>query len=185
MLKPQDTLIALKYCSLFANQMQLALSGRDISDVSSYRSISDFTSISLAEVSRSVKRLESSRLLHRHDSLIYPVKKNVQEWLIHGICYYLPIVRSGYGRGVPTGWNCKLLSSEMMAPSPGWVWEDSTGEGEGEFIQPFHQSVAFASKSDKWLYEFCSLIDVLRGGKPRELSIAKEMLEKKLENVRT
>lgn len=43
-------------------------------------------------------------------------------------------------------------------------------------IKPIHASVPFASSRDEWLYSAMSLVEAVRGGKPRELAIARDLL---------
>jgi len=173
-IKPQDTLIALKYCSI-ERQAGIGLAGTGLSSVFSIRDLAEVIGISHGEISRSTQRLEKAQLVSIRGG-IFAVARNLNEWLCYGIRYYCPLERSGYGRGIGTGWNCQLIKSEMLPPQPGWVWASSQGDKEAELIVPFHNSVPLAASYDPWLYQALSLVEVIRGGKPRELAIARELL---------
>ena len=75
-----------------------------------------------------------------------------------------------------TSWNCPVLSSEVVPPIPPLVWPLSGGDVEGVTIKPIHDSVPFAASHDEQLYRAMSLVEAIRGGKPRELAIARDLL---------
>jgi hypothetical protein len=75
-----------------------------------------------------------------------------------------------------TSWNCPVLKSEVVSPSPALVWQTVGGDTEGALIKPIHQSVPLAASRDTLLYQVMSLVEAIRGGKPRELAIARELL---------
>ncbi|MBT3016500.1 MAG: hypothetical protein KME63_12225 [Candidatus Thiodiazotropha sp. (ex Clathrolucina costata)] len=167
MLKPQDTLLALKYWSLKQNNQE-----------SSVRNIADAIGISASEVSKGTKRLMASHLVVERSGSIYVESGGLLEWLCFGIRYAYPQESIGYGRGMSTSWNCPLLVSEMVPPNPPLVWSVPGGNSEGALIRPFHDSVPFAASRDEHLYKALSLLESIRGGKPRELAIARDLLNK-------
>ena len=164
-LKPQDTLLAVKYWSL-----------KERNQESSVRSISETTGISVSEISKGAKRLKAARLLVERDRKLFIESKALFEWLGYGVRYAYANESTGYGRGMETSWNCPLLESEMVPPSPPIVWPVSGGNTEGAFIKPIHEAVPFAAKHDDQLYQMMSLIESIRMGKPRELEIARNLL---------
>ena len=164
-LKPQDSLLAVKYWSL-------KRSGID----SSVRGISEAIGISASEVSKGTKRLIASRLAVERSGSIHAESGALLEWLCYGIRYAYPQESVGYGRGMATSWNCPLLDSEISAPVPPFVWSFSGGDFEGVLIKPIHDSVPLASRGDEDLYRVMSLLEAIRGGKPRELAIARDLL---------
>jgi hypothetical protein len=173
-IKPQDTLIALKYCSI-ERQAKAGYSETGLPPEFGIRDLAEVISISPGEISRANQRLEKAQLVNVRER-VFAVARNLTEWLCYGIRYYCPLESSGYGRGVGTGWNCALIKSEMKPPQPGWAWASSHGDKESELILPFHNSVPTAASVDPWLYQALSLVEVIRGGKPRELSIARDLL---------
>lgn len=166
-LKSQDTLLVIKYWAL-------KRSGQD----SSVRGISEAIGISASEVSKGTRRLMASHLLVERSGSIFVESGALLEWLCFGIRYAYPQESVGYGRGMPTSWNCPVLESEMTPPSPPLVWPVSGGDTEGALIKPIHDSVPRAASHDEYLYRAMSLLEAIRGGKPRELTIARELLTK-------
>ena len=164
-LKPQDTLLLLKYWSV--NQSAKIVSVRDLAEM---------ISISPGEVSKSTKRLITARLAVERHGKVFAESNAMIEWLCYGVRYAYPQENGGYGRGLETSWNCKILNSEMVPPSPALVWSIPQGSVEGILIEPFHKSVPMVAGQDKSLYEALSLIEAIRGGKPRELLIARKLL---------
>ena len=164
-LKSQDSLLALKYWAL-----------RQEAQESSVRGIAESIGISASEVSKGTRRLVASRLVVERHGSVFAESGALLEWLSYGIRYAYPIESTGYGRGMATSWNCPLLHSEVVPPSPPLVWPVPGGEIEGALIRPFHDSIPFASRNDKHLYRAFSLLEAVRGGKPRELAIARRLL---------
>lgn len=164
-LKPQDTLLALKYWSL----------NNDDQD-SSVREISDAIGISAGEVSKGSRRLIKAHLVVERSGRFFAESRALLEWLCYGVRYAYPHESVGYGRGVPTSWNCALLESEMTPLIPAQVWSYPGGEAEGTLIRPIHGSVPMAALRDANLYRALSLLEAIRGGKPRELKIARGLL---------
>ena len=181
-IKPQDTLIALKYCSI-ERQANIGPSETGLPPGFGIRHLAEVIGISHGEISRATQRLEKAQLVNVRDG-ISAVARNLTEWLCYGIRYYCPLELSGYGRGIGTGWNCQLIKSEMKPPQPGWAWASSQGDAEAALILPFHSSVPLAASNDPWLYQALSLVEVIRGGKPRELAIARDLLAGHLEATR-
>lgn len=164
-LKPQDTLLAVKYWSI-------KQSGNNYS----VREIAESIGISASEVSKGSKRLSAAHLVVNRDGQVFAEYGALLEWLAYGVRYAYPQQSVGYGRGMPTSWNCPVLKSEMVPPTPAWVWPVVGGDQDGALIKPLHDSVPFASSNDERLYRVLSLLEAIRGGKPRELVIARELL---------
>lgn len=165
-LKPQDTLIVLKHWSLRLSQQHLAV-----------RDLAESIGISASEVSKGGKRLLAARLLVERDGVFFSEQNALLEWLSYGVRYAYPAQQVGYGRGMPSAWNCPLVKSDISPPSPAFVWSVPGGEVEGVLLEPFYTSVPFASTHDKALYHVLALVDAVRVGKPRELAVARELLK--------
>ena len=164
-LKPQDTLLVLKYWSLKKGGQE-----------ASVRGIAESIGISASEVSKGTKRLASSHLVVERSGSVFAESGALLEWLSYGVRYAYPQESIGYGRGIPTSWNCPVLKSEMIPPTPPLVWPMPGGDTEGALIKPIHDSMPFASSQDEELYRMLSLVEAIRGGKPRELAIARKLL---------
>ncbi|MGH1471516.1 MAG: hypothetical protein ACRBCS_10000 [Cellvibrionaceae bacterium] len=167
MLKPQDTLLLLKHWSMHRSDQCLSM-----------RDLQDSIGISASEVSKGAKRLQAARLLVRHDKGLFAEQNALLEWLSYGIRYAYSPKKSGYGRGMPTAWNCHLVKSDILPPSPAMIWQQARGEVEGVFVEPIYHSVLLAASNDPLLYQILALVDAVRLGKPRELTIARELLKK-------
>jgi len=164
-LKPQDSLLALKYWSLRRE-------GRE----SSVRGIAESIGISASEVSKGTKRLVASHIVVERNGSVFAESGALLEWLSYGVRYAYPMESIGYGRGMATAWNCPVLSSEVSPPSPAMVWPVPGGEVDGMLIKPIHDSVPLACRNDELFYRAMALIDAIRSGKPRELKIARRLL---------
>lgn len=166
-LKPQDTLLALKYWSL-----------KQGSSDASVHDIAESTGISASEVSKGSRRLVIAGLVVEHNAGFVIESNALLEWLSYGIRYAYPQKSVGYGRGMATSWNCPGLESEVVPAVPALIWPVSGGDIEGVLIQPFYSSVPFAASRDEHLYRIMSLLESIRGGEPRELEIARTLLTK-------
>jgi hypothetical protein len=145
----------------------------------SYPSIGEELSMSPSGVFNSVKRAVECKLLD-------PVKKkpqraSIQEFLIHGLKYVFPPQRGGLVRGMPTGYAAPPLSDQIVqsdAPPP--VWPYAKGTVRGYAFSPLHKSVPLAAEKDARLYELLALVDAIRGGRAREVSIAVQEIRNRL-----
>ena len=171
-LKPQDTLLALKFWSL---QRQ--------GETDSVRGMAQSIGVSAGEISKSTKRLAASHLVAERSGRVYAESGALLEWLCFGVRYAYPQENIGYGRGLATAWNCPLLKSEMTPPSPATVWGAPGGNSDGRLIRPIHESVPYAANHDDNLYRAFSLLEAIRGGKPRELAIAREQLAQLIKGI--
>jgi hypothetical protein len=110
-----------------------------------------------------------------------PRKKALEEFLIHGVKYVFPVQRGGLTRGIPTGYAAPPLNKEIVQSSeypP--VWPYAKGAVRGYEFSPLHESVPLAAEKDSELYELLALLDAIRGGRAREVSIAARELRDRL-----
>ena len=165
MLKPQDIYVLLK---ITANH-----------DKWSYSTLAKQLYMSPSEVHASLKRSAESRLFDSNRKRVR--RKELLEFLLHGVPYAYPARRGGMGRGMKTSFAApplsKLIESDVSIPP---VWPDATGADRGYEIEPLHHKAPFAAKEDDGLYELLSLVDALREGRARERQIASEELEARL-----
>lgn len=197
MLKPQDTLLVLKYWSikgqgladLKVNPRQLRESASsasiDYNRKPSVRQLAESIKISPGEISKSSKRLVAAKLLVERNGEYHVERSALQDWLCYGVRYAYSVESVGYGRGLPTSWSCPWIRTDIMPPEPPLVWPVSGGNVEGSMIKPIHDSIPFAANNDDLLYEAMSLIEAIRMGKPRELAIAREELSTMLESYKS
>ena len=157
-LKPQDVVIMLKLIAWEDSEW-------------SYPALSHELSMSTSEVHAGVKRAVAARLMDMHRKI--PIKRNLLEFLIHGVKYAYPPDRGGVTRGLPTSYAAQPLKDLIMqTDDPPPVWPDPEGQVRGYEFSPLYSSVPHACKVDPKLYEILALVDAIRDGRARETQIA-------------
>ncbi|MCO5233341.1 MAG: hypothetical protein M9888_06360 [Chitinophagales bacterium] len=133
--------------------------------------------ISNSEVSESIKRSVYSGLLSNSKRLM---KESFLEYVIYGLKYTFPQRPMMIQRGMATSYSAhpmdKLVDSNEIV-----VWPFVDGKSRGLGIEPLHPNVPKACLLDNRLYEFLSLIEVLRTGNLRENKLAIAELKKRLQ----
>jgi hypothetical protein len=165
-LKPQDIYILLKLIVLGEAPW-------------SYAALAGDLFMSPSEVHAGLKRAVAARLMDSQRER--PVKKALEEFLIHGVKYAFPPDRGGLTRGLPTAFAAdplKNMISQPMEPPP--VWPDPEGVTRGYEFSPLYRSVPKAALKDRKLYEILALVDAVRDGRAREREIAIKELKKRL-----
>lgn len=108
------------------------------------------------------------------------------EFLCYGVRYYSKPNAAGYGRGMLTGWNCPALDQAgggMIPRDIPLAWPDAGGQSNGELITPIHPCAVSASSRVPLVYAMCAIIDVMRTGKPREVAIARDLINNYMDRV--
>ena len=157
-LKPQDIYILLKLIAIGEGQW-------------SYSSLSNDLIMSTSEVHAGIKRAVTARLMDSPKGR--PLKKSLEEFLIHGVKYAFSPDHGGLTRGVPTGYAApplKNIISQTNEPPP--VWPDPDGDTRGYEFSPLYKSVPKAALKDKSLYELLAIVDAIRDGRAREREVA-------------
>jgi len=167
MLKPQDLVVAI-YLSIHDGPW-------------TYPGLSNALGLSASEAHSAIKRAQASGLVALHTRK--PMKKELLEFLLHGVRYAFPVERGGLTRGLPTAHAAPPLNARIMksADDPTPVWPYAEGEVRGEAWTPLYPKVPGACRNDALLYEVLALIDAIRGGRARERSIATEELTKRMQ----
>lgn len=168
-LKPQDVLVVLKVVG-WVNAWTFELLAKEIG-------------MSTSEVHSAVKRAMASELVTRRPDMgILTVhRRNLFEFLVHGVRYAFPAERGGVGRGIPTAHAAPVFAPHF-APTDELppVWPDPNGKTRGQAFAPLYRSVPFAATRDSGLYERLALVDAIRGGRARDRKIAGDMLQSML-----
>lgn len=165
-LKPQDIVILLKLVSLKKPGW-------------SYLALAHALFMSTSEVHAGIKRAEAARLMDLQRRK--PVKKALEEFLVHGVKYAYPPSRGRIVRGMPTGYAASPLVDLIIQPDelpP--VWPYSEGKVRGQEFSPLYKSVPMAAASDNRLYELLALLDAIRDGRAREKNLAARELKARL-----
>ncbi|GAC1468400.1 MAG: hypothetical protein PVSMB11_04030 [Desulfuromonadaceae bacterium] len=166
-LKPQDIVVLLKLVALGSNEWTFASLAADLN-------------MSPSEVHAGIKRANASRLFD--ESRKMPIRKNLEEFLAHGVKYAYPPQHGALTRGIPTGYAAYPLN-EMLTVSKNDVppvWPHPEGEVRGYEFSPLYKSVPSAALKDKDLYALLALIDAIRDGRARERELAINELKKRL-----
>lgn len=168
-LKPQDIVFLLKLLAINKQKW-------------TYNSLALELSMSPSEVHASAKRsLKAQLAIDDKINGIKPNARNLSEFLFHGIQYVFVPEKGGLVRGIPTSYAAKLIADKFIENNefpP--VWADPEGSVKGLSFSPLYKSVPFAAKKDAALYDLLALVDVIRGGRAREKSIAVELLNEKI-----
>ena len=111
------------------------------------------------------------------------MSSHIVEFLFHGFKYVYPAKIGKVVRGIPTAMSASVIKELFVVNglSDECVWPYEFGDARGQSLEPLYKTVPKAVKTDKELYEFLSLLDVVRIGKLRERKTAEELLRKKLQ----
>lgn len=166
-IKPQDVLLLLKLASSQdahkLNQIQLS---RQLH-------------MSQSEISAGLKRAAEARLLIPSSQRV--MKLNFTDFLIHGLPFVFPAKPGPIDRGIPTSHSAPPLNKKIISgDNDKYVWPDVDGKVMGQTILPLYFSAPAAAKEDPKLYELLAMVDALRVGRAREVTMAREEIKKRL-----
>lgn len=143
--------------------------------------------MSPSEVNAGVKRLVLSGLLgpvQRSNRVVFlPIKTAVEECLIFGVKYFIPVQLGTYTRGIVTAYAAPIFEKHIiLGEDPIPVWACGEGNQRGVALEPLYRSVpqSIIKHPDPLFYELLVLIDAIRIGRVRERSIAINLLKEKL-----
>lgn len=134
--------------------------------------------MSASEVHASVKRAAASSLLTLGSRSVN--RKNLLEFLLHGVRYAFPPERSGITRGIPTSCAAPPLAAAFAEGELPPVWPHPEGTVRGEGLSPLHRSAPTAALNSPRLYELLVLVDAIRAGRARERNLAAKVLTRRL-----
>lgn len=167
-LKPQDVLVVLKLLTTRPEHI-------------SYNRLALELGMSPSEVHAAGKRAIASQLATLRDGRLSPLRRNLEEFLLHGLRYAFPPVRGEMSRGMPTLSAAAPLKQLMNdSDEPPAVWPDPHGQKRGQTLEPLYRAVPVAARNDQALYELLVLTDAIRAGQARERKIAMEELRRRL-----
>lgn len=145
--------------------------------------LSELAGLSVSVIHRSLKQLKKSKLLVELMSGDEPNFRNIEEFLLCGFPYVFPEEKGSLVRGFATGIDGTSLKSEFAETEYPAVWAHHEGNVKGFEIDPLHKAIpelVASGKMNSGLYEFLSLLDVLRIGQKREVEAAKNHIRKML-----
>jgi hypothetical protein len=181
-MKSQDIVILFKLLSIEKEQrLGHSYDRLNGSDPYALRNLEASLGISKSEISASLKRSIASGLATKTADYIKVSRRNLSEFILHGLKYAFPVKPGAPQRGVPTGFAAPMLDGDIVSASEDiHVWPYAQGHKRGLAVEPLFKSVPDAALKDERLYEYLALVDALRLGRPREANLAKEKLERKL-----
>lgn len=171
-LKPQDVVVSLKV-ALSVGRWKFADLARELG-------------LSASEVHQATRRLLASQLVVRRAELDMLVvqRRNLLEFLIHGLRYVFPIEAGPIVRGVPTGASSPVLRDHFTpTDAPPLVWPYAEGSTRGQSIAPLYPRVPEAALRDPNLYAVLAISDALRSPSSRERAVGADVLVALLERA--
>ena len=137
--------------------------------------------ISPAEVSNALNRLVVARLVNTEKNRVN--KLALREFLISGLKYTFPAEISAKVRGIATAHSASPIKEKIADGEDIYVWSYYLGTRRGYGVKPLYKTVPKIVGDNPALYELLVIADTLRIGKVREVEIAIEELDKRLNNV--
>jgi hypothetical protein len=161
-LLPQDILIMIK----------LAVS---TTQDWSYNTIAHELGMSPSMAFSGVKRASQARLFDSNRRR--PLRKALEEFLIHGVKYSFPPDIGSMTRGIPTAFASPALRDHFAYDSENiYVWPHPQGHQRGISFSPLYKSIPEVAMKDEKLYAALGLVDALRLGRAREIKLAEKLL---------
>ncbi len=149
----------------------------------SVRALEQDTGISKSQVSLSLKRMFDVGLAKadRKTGLPKTNTRALLEFIAYGIQYVFPAKEGEVTRGIATSIAApvlqgKLMTSGELAP----IWPYFKGQTKGVAVQPLHENIFAAIRTDDLTYALLALTDAVRIGHSRERGIAIDMMRKLL-----
>lgn len=193
-MRPQDVLILMFIVSAkYPEGIWKKLENEEASEISkkkllifplghkNNKEIAQALKLSDSEVSESLYRSEYAGLIESVKSKKIN-KRAFLDFVIYGLKYVFPVHPGAIGRGIPTAHSAQPLKEKIVSDE-NYIWEHPDGTIRGQIIKPLFSSVPFVVENSQNLYELMSLLDAIRTGSPRIVSLAKDMLEKRINNV--
>jgi hypothetical protein len=164
-MRPQDIVVLLKIVSIQNQEW------RNID-------IANALNISPSEVSEALNRSKIAKLI---DCKKKSVNHNsFKEFIIYGLKYVFPVEPGPIVRGIPTAHSASPISQNISHGEDIYVWPYAKGDTRGQAIEPLYKTIPEVAQKDKSFYELLAITDTLRVGRTREIKIAIEELEKRM-----
>ena len=166
-MRPQDVVILLKMTTLQETNWTFAR-------------IAAALQISESEVSYAMERNKLAGLVSPDKTKVN--KLALREFLIYGLKYVFP-PQAGYSsRGIATAHSASPVNLHITESSEKYVWKYYKGTKRGNIIVPLYAKIPKIVENQPELYELLTIVDTLRIGKKREVEIAINELDKRLNN---
>jgi DNA-binding Lrp family transcriptional regulator len=107
-------------------------------------------------------------------------KLALRDFLIYGLKYVFPPQPGASTRGIATAHSAPPVNQFVVEGNENYVWKYYKGAKRGNSIVPLYDKIPKIVENQPKLYEFLTIIDTLRIGKKREIEIAVQELDKRL-----
>lgn len=136
--------------------------------------------LSASEVTAGMERNRIAGLVNQSKNKVN--KLALREFLIYGLKYVFPPQVGHPARGIATAHSAPPISDHIVEGREVYVWPYFKGTRKGNAIVPLYDKIPKVAESDLPLYEYLVIVDTLRIGKKREIEIAINELDKRLED---
>jgi len=164
-MRPQDIVILLKMMILCDKKWTFA-------------ELANALQLSETEVSFAMERNKMAGLVSPDKSRVN--KLALREFLIYGIKYVFPPQVGHMARGIATAHSAPPVKEFISTGNERYVWAYYKGTKRGNTIVPLFAKIPKIIEGQPELYNFLTIIDTLRIGKKREIEIAINELDKRL-----
>jgi hypothetical protein len=153
-MKSQDIVILLKLVSLEQQKEEGgARPGGDLphEDPYSVRGLESALGISKSEVNASIMRSVSSGLAAkgRASGQATPNRRNLNNFIIHGLKFVFPAKPGAMTRGLPTAFAAAPLKNLLISAGEYiYVWPYAKGKDMGQSVEPLFRTVPEAAQKD-------------------------------------
>jgi hypothetical protein len=161
-MRPQDVAILLKILSLNGQDWQ-------------YRDLAHSLSISISEISDSLKRSHTAGLVDESKKNIF--RQSLMEFIEFGLPYVFPQIPGTMVTGYPTGHSHPYFKEKFISDE-NFVWPYMEGNVRGLAIEPLYKGAVEACQKDPVLHLMLASIDMIRLGSTRERKLALTELKK-------
>ena len=180
-MKSQDIVILLKLVSLEDEIMRGCLDDAVRSDPFALRSLEGALGISKTEISASLRRSVAATLAIKASDRPKVNRRNLTEFVQHGLKYMFPAKLGAPQRGIATGFAAPMLKGQLVSSVADiCVWPHAEGSQRGESVTPLFTSVPDAALKDERLYEMLALVDAIRLGNQREANLAQDRFKERM-----
>lgn len=149
-----------------------------------FKNIAHELYISQSGVTKSIKRLEKSKLLTRYsDDSIDLHKHELMELFVYGVKYLFPADVNIAARGMAAAYSTPHFKKIILSEET-YVWPYINGHTKGLALTPIYKTLpnALDRVPDESFYVIISALDLSRLGGKQENKIAKNILEKYIWN---
>jgi len=164
-MRPQDIIILLKMITLGDKRCSIV-------------EMSDYLNISISEISKAMERNVVAGLVSSDKARVN--KLALRDFLIYGLKYVFPPQPGSSTRGIATAHSAPPVNQYITEGGENYVWKYYKGTKRGSSIVPLYDKIPKIVENQLELYEFLTIIDSIRIGKKREIEIAINELDKRL-----